>query len=70
MPLRNSVSIRRKGARGEQGIVQAKAIAIAMEVGVSLDIQVGRRYCTKTRKIGGNGRLAETVGKERGPTAR
>ena len=31
MPLRNSVSIRRKGARGEQGIAQAKAIAIARQ---------------------------------------
>ena len=70
MPLRNSVSIRRKGARGEQGIAQAKAIAIAMEAGVSLDIQIGLRYCTKTHKIGGNGRLSETVGKERGPMAR
>ena len=70
MPLRNSVSIRHKGARGERGIVQAKAIAIAMEAGVSLDIQIGRRYCTKTRKIRGNGRQSETVGKERGPTAR
>ena len=70
MPLRNSVSIRRKGARGEQGIVQAKAIAIAMEAGVSLDIQVDRRYCTKTHKDGSNGRQSETVGKERGHTSR
>ena len=56
MPLRNSVSIRRKGARGEQGIAKAKAIAIAMEAGVSLDIQVDCRYCTKTHKGGSNGR--------------
>ena len=67
--LKNSVSIGRKGARGEQGIAQAKATAIAMEAGVSLDIQVGRRYCTKTCKIGGNSRQSEAVGKEIGPTA-
>ena len=70
MPLRNSVSTRCRGARGEQGVAQAKAIAIAMEAGVSLDIEVGRRYCTKTRKIGGNSRQSEAVGKEIGPTAR
>ena len=69
MPLRNSVSIRRKGARGEQGIAQAKTIATAMEAGVSLDIQLGRRYCTKTHKIEGNSRQSEAVGKEIGPMA-
>ena len=37
--LKNSVSIGRKGARGEQGIAQAKATATDMEAGVSLDIQ-------------------------------
>ena len=68
--LKNSVSIGRKGARGEQGIAQAKATATAMEAGVSLDIQVGRRYCMKTHKIGGNSRQSEAVGKEIGPTAR
>ena len=67
--LKNSVSIGRKGARGE-GRTQAKATATAMEAGVSLDIQVSRRYCTKTRKIGGNSRQSEAVGKEIGPTAR
>ena len=68
--LKNSVSIGRKGARGEQGIAQAKATAIAMEAGVSLDIQVGRRYFMKTHKIGGNSRQSEAVRKEIGPTAR
>ena len=66
---KNSVSIGRKGARGE-GIAQTKATAIAMEAGVSLDIQVGRRYCMKNSKIGGNSRQSEAVGKEIGPTAR
>ena len=68
--LKNSVSIGRKSARGEQGIAQAKAIVTAMEAGVSLDIQVGRRYCMKTRKIGGNNRQSKVVGKEIGPTTR
>ena len=68
--LKNSVSIGRKGARGEQGIAQAKAIAIAMKAGVSLDIQVGRRYFMKTCKIRGNSRQLETVGKEIGTMAR
>ena len=68
--LKNSISIGRKGARGEQGIAQAKATATAMEAGVSLDIQVGRRYCMKTRKIEGNSRQSKAVEKEIGPMAR
>ena len=68
--LKNSVSIGRKGARGGQGRAQAKATATAMEAGVSLDIQVGRRYCMKTHKIRGNNRQSEAVGKEIGPMAR
>ena len=67
MPLKPQSAL---GARGEEGRAQAQATATAMEAGVSLDIQVGRRYCTKTRKIGGNSRQSETVGKETGTTAR